>query len=250
MANANGTKFPKYKTKDGKIVPSVTTICGNLGWSSRGLLWWGFEGGKKAGVRTGLEYGYAAGKAGEPCPESVDCEATLDDLREGVADIGNLAHALAQADIQKKPLPSLDGVDERTRKAALDAFASYLAWKERTRLEVVAAEVKLVSEKYRYGGRTDAIVIFGGAPGILDFKSSKELYPDAVVQVAAYSEAWTETKPDLATTHHHVLRWGPDGAFAHHALSNTQIEAGWKAFQHALALHGLQKICKGEAVTK
>lgn len=217
-------KFPqKYKNSAGEVVPSVTSLLGNLGWSGFGLKWWAFEEGKKVGKANQMEL-------------------TINDIAEKLADAGTLCHAFAQADITGKPRePIGEDVEPSIVQKAEDNFKAYLAWKDRTRLELIASEVRLVSEKLRYGGRLDAIAVFDGAPGILDFKSSKELYPDTVVQVAAYAHAWNEVHPDMLVTHWHVLRWNPDGGFAHHALSTGQVEAGWRAFECCMKLHALKK---------
>ncbi len=228
MASDGDAERSRYRTADGSVVPGVTTVISNLGFSTRGLMYWGF----KCGVAAGLEAGLAGKR---------ECDTKLDDVREGLADAGKLAHLFAQHDIQGKPRPPTTGIAPEIIAKAEDSFGSYLAWKERTRLELVASEVQLVSEKHRYGGRVDGVIRFGEAFGILDFKSSKELYPDAIVQVAAYGEAWTENNPDLPITEWHVLRWGPDGSFTHHALSQAQIAAAWRIFRHALAVHELKK---------
>jgi hypothetical protein len=208
-----------YKANDGKRVPSVTTVLKELGWSSGGLMWWAH----KIGLQ-GIE---------------------LNDARTKAADAGTVAHEMASCDITgKDPASALVGVDPEVAQTASASFASYQSWRRMSRLELVASEVAMISEKYRVGGTLDAIAMFDGGAGILDFKSSKDLYPDAIVQVAAYWKLWEEANPDLPLSHFHVFRWSPEGGFNHHSLSRSQVDAGWEVFQHARAIYDLKKKVK------
>jgi hypothetical protein len=204
-----------YKANDGKRVPSVTTVLGNLGWKTDGLMFWA----------------HGIGSQGIP----------LHAARTKAADAGTLAHAMAAADITGGEPPDLSEVDPETRERAEGAFGQYLAWKKMTRLELVASEIPLISEAHRYGGTPDAIAVFDGAAGLLDFKSAKALYGDHVVQVSAYWKLWEENNPTLPLSHWHVLRFPEIGGFAQHSLSLAQMRAGWDTFLHARAIHDLKR---------
>jgi hypothetical protein len=208
----------EYRNSKGERVPGVTTALKMYGDGTDGLVWWAWD----------------LGKQGKDLREE----------REKVCDAGTLAHSLAEADIKGKPLPSLDGIDEGMRAKVLAAFEAYKLWKASTRLEVVASEIPLVSEAHGYGGCIDAIVVFDGAAGILDFKSAKRLYKKTVAQVAAYARLWTEAHPDLPIKHRHVLRWDDTGGFHHHALSDDWDSAGWLIFHHSLELYRLSKLIR------
>ncbi len=86
-----------------------------------------------------------------------------------------------------------------------------------------------------------------GRAALVDFKSSKDLYPDHVCQVAAYSDLWDEAHPDLPISSWHILRWAPDGAFHHHSLSAEQIAAGRRVFYAALQIYTDRKAVMGRA---
>lgn len=207
-----------YRTHDGTKVPGVTTVLRQWGEGSSALMYWA----------------WALGKEGKDLREE----------RDRLASAGTIVHSLAEADIKGRPLPSLDGIDEETRAKVLASFEAYKAWKASTRLELVASEVPLVSEVHHYGGCLDAIVMFDGKPGILDFKSAKRLYKSTVAQVAAYARLWDEAQPDLCIKHRHVLRWDETGGFHHHAISDEWDSAGWMIFHHSLELYRLGKLIK------
>lgn len=208
-----------YADKAGQKVPGVTTIIGSsLGWKAPGLMWWAWK----------------LGTEGKDLRKE----------REKAADAGSIAHACAEADITGQPQPP---VPEEFRAKVAGAFAAYRAWREQSRLELVASEVPLVSESLKYGGCLDAVGVLGGVTALVDFKSSKELYGDHVVQVAAYSDLWDENHPDLTIQAWHVLRWNEDGAFTHHSLSASQIESGRRVFRAALIIYQERKAVLGRA---
>lgn len=208
----------EYRTADGTRVPGVTTALRQWGDGADALMYWAWD----------------IGKQGKDLREE----------RDSLANAGTLAHSLAEADIKGKPLPSLEGIDEETRAKVSAAFEAYKMWKASTRLEVVASEIPLVSETHRYGGCLDAIVVFDGAAGILDFKSAKRLYKKTVAQISAYEHLWSEAHPDLPIKHRHCLRWDETGGFHHHAISDEWSATGWLIFHHSLELYRLAKLIK------
>lgn len=86
--------------------------------------------------------------------------------------------------------------------AAGRAFNAFKIWAKSVQLEVVALELPLVSEKYRYGGTLDiaarvTIRIRGRVRRILvliDVKTSRSgnVYSEHLVQLAAYRQLWEE----------------------------------------------------------
>ena len=209
----------KYADKSGAKVPGVTTVLGSsLGWKTPGLMHWAWKIGSE-----GKDYREERNKA---------------------ADAGTLAHACAEAIITGQPLPE---IPEEHREKVEGAVSAFRAWREASRLELVASEVPLVSEEHKYGGCIDSIGTLGVGAALIDFKSAKDLYPDVVVQVAAYAHLWNEAHPDLPITSWHVLRWSPEGAFAHHSLSAEQVAAGWRVFCAALAIYNDRNAVKGKA---
>jgi hypothetical protein len=206
-----------YRNAEGVQVPGVTTVLGSsLGWKTPGLIHWAW----KLGM------------------EGKDYKAE----RNRAADAGTLAHACAEARITGKPLPP---IPEEHRAKVEGSVAAFDAWRAESKIDLVASEVALVSEKHGYGGCIDAVGVLGGAAQLVDFKSSKDLYPDQIVQAAGYSHLWTEAHPDLPIQGCHILRWGPEGDFHHHSLSATSIAAGWQVFLACLSIYQLRKSVKG-----
>lgn len=116
-----------YFLKDGSRVPGTTTIIGRFK-DPGGLYHWYWE----------------KGAQGKGFKEDLDKAANL----------GTIAHHLVEQYIRGQN-PNLTDVPPE----ALSAFNAYLAWAKNYRVKIIATEVQLVSEKYRFGGTPDAIGI-------------------------------------------------------------------------------------------
>lgn len=72
-----------------------------------------------------------------------------------------------------------------------------LPWPGLTHIAMVQQEISLVSEQYQYGGTLDAIGInTSGRHVLLDWKTSKNIYPEFQMQLAAYVHVWDEVCPE------------------------------------------------------
>ncbi len=201
-----------YRTRDGQRVPGVTTVIGRFK-ESGGLIAWAHK--------LGLE-----GK-------------DFREVRDAAADSGNMAHDLIEADI-KGTVPAIRSAEamelspeewESRRGLAETALKAYQTWKEGCRVELVESEVPMVSEILRVGGRLDAVAIIHGKLCILDWKASNRVYPDYIVQVAAYRELWNENFPDRPIEDAHLVRFDKQFAnFAHHSFNKPVLDQGAKAF--------------------
>ncbi len=213
----------KYKTATGVSVPGVTTVLGNLGWKTPGLLWWANQ--------MGLE-----GKShGEEASDA--------------AEAGTLAHAMIEHQLKGKPAPDTSETPEETVELAETAFKAWERWAAHNDFELVKSEMQLVSEDLLYGGMLD-IAMIQGLPGILDLKSSKGIYPDHWVQVVAYGHLYDEhlfTCPHKPTCvgpieEYHILQLGKiTGGFTHKYEPAAAMDNYWEVFKHCLALHYLKK---------
>jgi hypothetical protein len=81
---------------------------------------------------------------------------------------------------------------------SVDAF---LRFQEENNIEVRPefVELRLLNRDERYAGTLDAIATIGGKTGILDIKTSQEIYRDYNLQTSAYVAAMKDIVPDLET---------------------------------------------------
>jgi hypothetical protein len=78
------------------------------------------------------------------------------------------------------------------RGQALKACEAWMDWVEDTQPEWIAAEQKVYSRAYGYSGTFDLLARIDGELTVVDWKTSKRLYPEYLLQVAGYAAALHE----------------------------------------------------------
>jgi len=194
MATAKGGYF----TKDKQRVPSVTTILSRFK-ESGALMYWAWD----------------MGKQGKDFREE----------RDKAASSGTLAHDLVERWIKNEPL-TIEGPEDVVTKAR-QAFDAFQEWASQTQLKVTHTELPLVSERYRFGGTLDAMLV-NGKLALGDWKTSNAIYADYLMQVAAYGILWEEAYPDQPINGgYHILRFAkeyPDFEHRYYAELNDARE--------------------------
>jgi len=194
-----------YFLSDGAKVPGVTTILGRFK-ESGGLMQWAF----------------AQGRSGA---------ASLYETSKVAADIGTLAHLMVEHHIHHRGAVERPAeMSESDFVRAEAAFHSYLTWEEQTSLRVLTTEVRLVSEKHRFGGTIDALGEIRGHLCLPDWKTSNATYSDYLIQIAAYGALWEENFPDQPLEGgFHLLRFAKEnGDFHHHHF--PRLDDGFEMF--------------------
>lgn len=213
-----GTGRPeKYILADGTQVRGVTTIIGRFK-DSGALLHWAFQQGKSGA-------------------------ASLYEKRDEAADAGSLVHACVEADIHNQPHPD---IPEAMRERVTSAHSAWREWFDGSKMEIVATEVPLVSEQFRYGGTIDAIARDGkGRLCLLDWKSSAGIYTDYALQLAAYRQLWNENRHDQQITDggYHICRFSKQHGDFEHRYFPELIEA-WEMFRLLVPAYALDKQLK------
>jgi hypothetical protein len=151
----------RYRLADGSLVPGVTTVLNVL--AKPALVPWA--------NRLGLD--------------GIDVAKHVDEL----AQAGTLTHAMVLADLQGHVQLEdglTDGYTKHEIELAENAFLSYLEWKKGHTLEPLYIETPMVSEASGFGGTPDFVGLLDGKATVLDFKTSKDIYPEHMHQVAAY----------------------------------------------------------------
>jgi hypothetical protein len=199
-----------YRLRDGTPVPGITTPAGFI---------------KDAGSL--IHWAWKAGFAGQDYRK----------LRDDAGTAGHLAHAAVEAWIRKQPY-TWDGppaIVDRAKRS----FGAFREWAENSRLEVTHPEISIVSETYRAGGTLDAILI-SGKRAIGDWKTADGLYPEALLQLAAYGRLWDEKFPqEKISGGYHLIRFDKTfGDYHHHYW--PELEDAWQAWVHCRALYDLR----------
>ena len=213
----------QYKTEDGKRVPGVTTVIGRFK-DSGGLLWWAFEQGK--------------------CAERGEINS-LYDARDEAASMGTVVHEMVETHINGEDyqIPGYFNAEQQDKIMA--AYGAYFEWQKNCGMEFIAQEIPLVSEQYRFGGCPDAIARINGKICLIDWKTSNGIYPDYLIQLAAYKHLWEEDG-GAEIEGFHLCRFAKEyGDFSHHYY--PELEAAWEQFKLFRECYEIDKILKKRA---
>ncbi len=101
-------------------------------------------------------------------------------------DIGTAVHEMIHAHIHNAPIP--EGVPPE----AETGFLAFLEWEQKNAVVWLESELTLFSTLHGYSGTTDVVAEVNAHRYLMDFKSSKDFYPEYQVQCAAYLQALRE----------------------------------------------------------
>jgi len=205
----------RYKNSKGNYIPGVTTVIGLLGKPA--LIHWAWKLGKD-----GIDYRRE---------------------RDGAASIGTLAHYLIECDI-KGVEPDTTEYSKTQIDKAENAFLNWLSWKDTFgKFRVVGSEIQLTDEEHGYGGTSDLIVKKDNEYILIDFKTSKAIYPEMTYQLAAYRNLWNINNPDKQIMKCYILRISKEGEnFESKAFGNLSDE--YNLFLHLLEVYKIREKIK------
>ena len=205
---------------DGVRVPGVTTVIGtSLGWNKGALMHWAWTEGKE-----GRNYR---------------------DTQQSAADAGTLAHAMVEARIRKREFAAPPTASPDDLRLAGLSFSAFEEWFTGTRIELVETEIHLVSKEYRFGGTPDAIGRVKGALALLDWKTSKGIYSEYLIQLAAYEHLWNANRREHITGGIHCCRFDKStGGFSHHWWPSEALAPAWQSFIRLRDLYDLERQMK------
>lgn len=110
-----------------------------------------------------------------------------DRVMHEAADIGTEVHSYC--DLINSGITDFTVPDELS--PIVDA---YKHWFKSAVKEVISTETLIVSHRYQYAGRFDLLAILKGdkLPTVVDIKTSRDIYPDMGLQLAAYQQGLKE----------------------------------------------------------
>lgn len=203
-----------YKTKEGQRVPGASTVA-KIGDSPENLIHWSWELGCQ-----GIDY---------------------KKVRDTAADIGSLAHFLIQCHLRNETADLSEFSPEDVSKAET-CFLKFLDFWDKENLRVIASEVPLVSEEFKYGGTIDTVAMDGGIV-LLDYKSGKSIWDSHLFQLSAYEQLWNENNPHTLIDRRAIIRIGKElvGDFEIRWLSPMKLY--FDVFLTQLAHYKARKLC-------
>jgi hypothetical protein len=164
--------------------------------------------------------------------------------RDAAATAGTAAHAMVEAHIRGFEFDPKPYEPKVIAKAAT-AFMAFKEWADNSKLEPRETELSLVSEKYKFGGTLDAMLIKGKL-ALGDWKSSNAIYMEMLCQVAAYGALWEENRPEPIEGGYHIIRFDKTyGDFSHHWY--PELDDAWTYFKLVREAYDLAKGLKKRA---
>lgn len=200
-----------YYLRDGTRVPATTTITGVL--DKPGLVHWAWDLGMK----------------------DIDYRSYVDDK----ASIGKLGHALVLEHLGGEKV-NRDLYTPIQLELAQVSYQKYLLWESVHEIKVLHAEEPLVSEVYRFGGTPDLFCLLDGVPTLIDYKTAKGIYPEHLLQVAAYAALIQEIHgsfPSLVK----ILRIGRDEEEGFEERNVDKLGVRFEIFLRCLDIYQLKK---------
>lgn len=157
-----------YIRPDGKIIPSVTTILKIL--NKPELVDWANYMGYR-GVSTKK-------------------------ITEESAITGSITHFLIERKCRKKIVPLYLSKQGRYPEQVLHCYSLFKKWKKKYLPEFLYNELRV--QTLELGGTIDCICKIEDDVILLDFKTSKDIYPSMYLQLAGYYLLLLQTKPHIA----------------------------------------------------
>ncbi len=94
-----------------------------------------------------------------------------------------------------------------------DAVGRFMGWVKKHNVNFLLSEQQIYSKKYNYTGTLDFICKIDNKMYIGDLKTSSGIYPEFLIQTAAYRFARVEEYPKENYVGQLILRIGKDGSF-------------------------------------
>lgn len=202
----------RYRNKAGVVVPGVTTVIALL--AKPALINWAW--------RLGLE------------------GQDMNKVRDKAADIGTCVHYLAECHL-KGQKPEVQDFTPDTIEKAKPLVRAFAAWAAKECLRVKASEANVVSEAWQFGGCIDIIARrLDGKLGLYDIKTSKGIYDEYKIQLAAYEVAWDEVNPDSPIEFITVIHLDKETNDLH-LYNFGDLSVYFEIFKHLRAIYMLQK---------
>lgn len=179
-----------------------------------------------------------------------NCKYAFRKKKQEAADIGTEAHQHIEG-IIRTSLSSPPDVNRQFHRLeildvcegpVLQCVNAAVEFLESSKVVPLYAERRIYSRRRRFSGTADLIARIEGRLALLDWKSSKGLYPEYNLQTAAYVKAYEEETGERVDVRYLIRLGKEDGAFEVKELPyRYQLEADYQAFLVAKKLYDWQQ---------
>ena len=139
----------------------------------------------------------------DPTRNVHEVEAVLETARKAyvqkkdkAATAGTMVHDAIEAYVNGDSYDFLlEHPDSDIAEKTARGFEAFLSWERKNHVKWLESEVQVFCELEGYAGRFDAIAMVNDHRYLIDFKTSKGIWPEMPVQVCAYRQAYNEMYP-------------------------------------------------------
>lgn len=203
----------KLLLNDGTQVPGATTISGLL--DKPFLVKW-------------------ANKLGK---QQIDVEQYVNRQK----DIGKLIHSIVESHVTKTPVDLESYDDEDIKLGESVFFRNYMKWENEHTLELLDVEKTLVSHIYKFGGILDMYCILDGKHTVVDFKTSKSINLEQLLQVSSYVELLRENGLQVDQAVILDVYKEPKDSYLEKTMSVVDTFKYWELFEKLIDVYYLLK---------
>ena len=157
--------------------------------------------------------------------------------------IGNLTHEWLEKAIKWK-LGEGEAPDNPTNEGVINAVDAFREWVKENDVKWISSEEKLYNRGYKYAGTVDAIAEINGDYCVIDWKTSRAIYPEYYLQVAAYAKAVEDMKGRHVDATYILRCDKTTGMFEAARSAEPELSENFKAFLSAKFLFHRMKELK------
>lgn len=121
-----------------------------------------------------------------------DACSLYDQVRTDATDVGHMIHEWCERFVKNKMAGVSEILDIPDNEQAQNGIQGFLGWYNAHKVEFLASEKMVYSRKNNYVGTYDTGFVLDGKKILGDFKSSKAIYAEAILQMIAYVMAHEE----------------------------------------------------------
>ena len=126
------------------------------------------------------------------------------------------------------------------------AVTAFFKWKTSYDIKALGNEEIVYHEKFKYAGTLDFRCEFNGEKHIVDFKTSKRIYPEMLLQLASYKYAYEFMHPEDTGYKIGILRLDKDNkGFEWKTWSEDVVSIAWNAFKYLVKYYHEVKLLDG-----
>jgi hypothetical protein len=249
------TSKGRFYTIEGSKYPSVTTILGCIGKPA--LINWAANTERAAVIEAAADL-YEDAPTGKGIPRMMRAvyvetlkgrlgkvKAHTKELAKA-GDIGTQVHSLIEWNIRKS-LGQEPGPEPRLAQGAQQPFATWQEWASCVKFKPLLCEQTVFSTEHQYAGTMDLLAemeLQGTMTTVLvDWKTGKAIYDEALLQNAAYIHALIEmeqVKPPISGLIVRLPKTAQDPEVETRVIPYVEHEKLFRVFKHVRALWGWQ----------